>query len=67
MPCLKHYRAIFKRFKLKSLYTLNIRVYVYVLLRVLQVTLTQGGEAAKLLVAARSPLTIIYFKPTKKV
>jgi hypothetical protein len=67
MPCLKHCRAIFERFKLKSLYTLNIRAYVYVLLRVLQVTSTQGGEAARLSVAARSPLTAIYFKPTEKV
>jgi len=38
MPCLKHYKTIFERFKLKPLYSLNVRVYVDVLLRILQAT-----------------------------
>jgi hypothetical protein len=67
IPCLEHCRAIFKRFKLKPLFSSNVRAYIYILLRILQVTSTQGGETARLSVAARNPLTAKYFAPTEKV
>ena len=35
IPCLEYYKTIFKRFKLKPLYSLNVRVYIDVLLRIL--------------------------------
>ena len=38
MPCLEYYKTIFERFKLKPLYSLNVRAYVDVLLRILQAT-----------------------------
>ena len=40
LPCLKHYKAIFKRFKLRPLYSLNLKVYIYILLKILYITLT---------------------------
>ena len=67
MPCLEHCRTIFERFKLKPLYSSNMRAYVDVLLRILQATSNQRGEAIRLSVAARSPLTAMYFKQTEKV
>jgi len=67
MPCLEHCRTIFERFKLKPLYSSNVRAYIDVLLRILQATSNQRGEAIRLSVAARSPLTAMYFKQTEKV
>jgi hypothetical protein len=67
LPCLEHCKAIFKRFKLRPLHSSNSKAYVYVLLKILHVTSTQEGKAARLSVAARSPLTAMYFMQTEKV
>jgi hypothetical protein len=52
MPCIRHYKTIFKRFKLKPLYSINLIVYIYILIEIYIVIKTKGGRTLKLLVAA---------------
>jgi hypothetical protein len=52
MLCIRHYKTIFERFKLKPLYSTNLMVYVYILIEIYIVIKTKGGRTLKLLVAA---------------
>jgi hypothetical protein len=50
MPCIRHYKTIFKRFKLKPLYSINLIAYVYILIKIYIVIKTKGGRTLKLLI-----------------
>jgi hypothetical protein len=34
MPYIRHYKAIFKRFKLKPLYSINLKAYILILIEI---------------------------------
>jgi hypothetical protein len=34
MPYIRHYKAIFKRLKLKPLYSINLRAYILILIEI---------------------------------
>jgi hypothetical protein len=55
IPYIKHYKTIFKRFKLKPLYSINLIVYVYILIKIYIVIKTKGGRTLKLLIATYYP------------
>jgi hypothetical protein len=55
IPYIKHYKTIFKRFKLKPLYFINLIVYIYILIEIYIVIKTKRGRTLKLLVVTRHP------------
>jgi plasmid replication initiation protein len=55
MPYIKHYKTIFKRFKLKPLYSTNSIVYIYILIKIYIVIKTKGERTLKLLVTTYYP------------
>jgi hypothetical protein len=55
MPYIKHYKTIFKRFKLKPLYFTNPMVYIYILIEIYIVIKTKEGRTLKLLVTTCHP------------
>jgi hypothetical protein len=55
MPCIRHYKIIFKRFKLKPLYFINLMVYIYILIKIYIVIKTKGGRTLKLLITIYYP------------
>jgi hypothetical protein len=55
MPCIRYYKTIFKRFKLKPLYSINLITYIYILIKIYIITKTKGGRILKLLVTAYHP------------
>jgi hypothetical protein len=55
MPYIKHYKTIFKRFKLKPLYSMNLIAYVYILIEIYIIIKTKGERTLKLLVATYYP------------
>jgi hypothetical protein len=50
MPYIKHYKTIFKRFKLKPLYFINLIIYIYILIKIYIVIKTKKGRTLKLLI-----------------
>jgi hypothetical protein len=55
MPYIRYYKIIFKRFKLKPLYFINLIVYIYILIKIYTVIKTKGGRTLKLLVTTYYP------------
>jgi hypothetical protein len=55
MPYIKHYKTIFKRFKLKPLYSTNLIVYIYILIKIYIVIKTKEGRTLKLLIITYYP------------
>jgi hypothetical protein len=55
IPYIRHYKTIFKRFKLKPLYSINLIVYIYILIEIYIVIKTKGGRTLKLLVITYYP------------
>jgi hypothetical protein len=55
MPYIKHYKTIFKRFKLKPLYFINPIVYIYILIKIYIVIKTKRERTLKLLVTTYYP------------
>jgi hypothetical protein len=55
MPYIKHYKTIFKRFKLKPLYSINLIVYIYILIKIYIVIKTKRGRTLKLLITTYYP------------
>jgi hypothetical protein len=55
IPYIRHYKTIFKRFKLKPLYFINPMVYIYILIEIYIVIKTKEGKTLKLLVATYHP------------
>jgi hypothetical protein len=55
MPYIKYCKTIFKRFKLKPLYSTNLIVYIYILIKIYTVIKTKGGRTLKLLITTCHP------------
>jgi hypothetical protein len=55
MPYIKHYKTIFKRFKLKPLYFINSIIYIYILIEIYIVIKTKEGRTLKLLIITYYP------------
>jgi hypothetical protein len=55
MPYIRHYKIIFKRFKLKPLYSTNPIVYIYILIKIYIVIKTKEGRTLKLLITTYHP------------
>jgi hypothetical protein len=55
IPYIRHYKTIFKRFKLKPLYSTNPIVYIHILTEIYIVTKTKGERTLKLLVTTYYP------------
>jgi hypothetical protein len=53
IPYIKHYKTIFKRFKLKPLYSINSIVYIYILIKIYTIIKTKGERTLKLLITTR--------------
>jgi hypothetical protein len=55
IPYIRHYKIIFKRFKLKPLYSTNLIVYIYILIKIYIVIKTKREKTLKLLITTRHP------------
>jgi hypothetical protein len=55
MLYIKHYKTIFKRFKLKPLYFINPIVYIYILIKIYIIIKTKGGRTLKFLITIYYP------------
>jgi hypothetical protein len=55
IPYIKHYKTIFKRFKLKPLYSTNLIIYIYILIEIYTIIKTKGERTLKLLIVTYYP------------
>jgi hypothetical protein len=55
IPYIKHYKTIFKRFKLKPLYFTNSIIYIYILIKIYIIIKTKRGRTLKLLITTYYP------------